>query len=354
MRKGRVPEADALTLKIRKAVIDFNSVSFKGMNSRSGAKELWDNVRVVTGKTKGAIKSDCVFNADQLNAHYEKQSTDVGHLPPNLKSSVLPCTSVVVCSELLVYNLLNNIRATAQGTDCLPYWFLKACACFIAKPVAHIYNLSLSSSCVPRQWKEAVIIPLPKTSNPTSCSDFRPISLTPILSRLLEKAVIRYFVYPLFTHPTSCHLFHDQFAFRPTGSTESAIISILHHVTLLLSSHQYVRIIALDFSKAFDTVRHSTTRAKLSSLPIDDNIYNWFVNYFFDHTHVTKYCSTTSQPASINAGVFQGSAVGPAMYVVNSSDLKPIDSSCYNDKYADDNYLIVGASCEDCIPSESH
>ena len=40
------------------------------------------------------------------------------------------------------------------------------------------------------------------------------------------------------------------------------------------------------------------------------------------------------------------------MYVVNSSDLKPIDSSCYDDKYADDNYLIVGASCEDCIPSE--
>ena len=97
---------------------------------------------------------------------------------------------------------------------------------------------------------------------------------------------------------------------------------------------------------------HSCVLSKLSSLPIQDNVYNWFVDYFLDHTHVTKYCSCISQPASINAGVFQGSAIGPAMYVVNSSDLKPINSSCYIDKYADDTYLLVPSGCDDLIPSE--
>jgi len=319
MRKGRTVEADIISAKVRNAIFAHDSVSFKFLNSRGGSKELWDNVRRVNGKSKGSVVADVTFNADQLNEHYKKQSTDDNYISTTLKSSVLPCTDLTVCSEFVVFNLLSKLRATAQGTDCLPFWFLKAVACFIAEPVAHIFNLSLSSSCVPRQWKSAVITPLPKVPIPSSCSDFRPISLTPILSRLLEKLVVRYFVYPLFSHPSSAYLFHDQFAFRPTGSTESAIISIFHHITDLLTAHSYVRVIALDFSKAFDTVRHSCVLSKLSSLPIQDNVYNWFVDYFLDHTHVTKYCSCISQPAYINAGVFQGPAIGPSMYCMWST-----------------------------------
>ena len=80
------------------------------------------------------------------------------------------------------------------------------------------------------QWKTTAITPVPKTKQPTQRSDFRPISVTPILSRLLEKIVVRNYIYPILTHPATHHLFLDLFAFRPTGSTTSAIVHLTHRL----------------------------------------------------------------------------------------------------------------------------
>ena len=146
-------------------------------------------------------------------------------------------------------------------------------------------------------------------------------------------------------------LLTDQFAFRPTGSTDATLISILHHITDLLTTNPYVRVIALDFSKAFDTVRHCTTLQKLSTLPIPDNIYNWFVNHFQNHSHITKFLGRLSQPASINSSVFQGSVIGPPLFIVNGIDLKPVHRGNVLDKYADDTYLLIPA-CNDHTVSD--
>ena len=86
--------------------------------------------------------------------------------------------------------------------------------------------------------------------------------------------MVTQFVYPIFVHPSCAHLFHDQFAFRPTGSTTAALINLVHNLADLLQTYPYVHLIALDFSKAFDTVRHSTLMQKFSKLPLQDNIYN--------------------------------------------------------------------------------
>ena len=96
--------------------------------------------------------------------------------------------------------------------------------------------------------------------------DFRPISVTPILSRIIERLVVRQFLYPAFL--SSCPeslIFSDQFAFRPTGSTTSALVWFLHTITQMLTQHDYVIVLALDFSKAFDTVQHSTLLDKLDA-----------------------------------------------------------------------------------------
>ena len=170
--------------------------------------------------------------------------------------------------------MLDKLKPASSGADGLPYWFLQLAACSIAEPLAYLYNLSLSTGVVPDQWKKAVINPMPKISLPLSCSDFRPISLTPTPSRIFEKLVVQNVLYSIFRQPSLSELFLDQYAFRPTGSTQAAIIAILHHVTTLLETSPYVRIFALDFSKAFDTLRHSSILSKLSSLPIQDQYYN--------------------------------------------------------------------------------
>lgn len=83
-------------------------------------------------------------------------------------------------------------------------------------------------------------------------------------------------------------LFGDQYAFWPIRSTTAALIAIIQQITSILGSSSYVALITLDFSKAFDTVRHRTLAEKPSSLDIEDNVYNWTVNFLEDRNHVTR------------------------------------------------------------------
>ena len=124
---------------------------------------------------------------------------------------------------------------------------------------------------MPLEWLTAVLTPVPKNACPKSLAEYRSRSVTPIMSRLAEKLVIQHWLRPAL--PKS--LLEDQFGFRPTGSTTCALINLMHHVTLMLECNSYVRCLLIDFSKAFDTVRHSLVLAKLSSLDIPPVILNW-------------------------------------------------------------------------------
>ena len=197
---------------------------------------------------------------------------------------------------------------------------------------------------MPKQWKTAVIHPIPKVPDPTSPSDYRPISVVPILSRLVEKVIVRTYIYPAFQITPTAENLADQYGFRPSGSTTAAIIALLHHITSLLLEHEFVIMVSMDFSKAFDTVRHHSLLKKLGTIDIPDHIFNWLTNYFYDRKHITKFQGEVSSVASINASVVQVSGVGPGSYVVGSSDLHPKNSFNILLKYAHDTYLLVGSS----------
>ena len=159
-------------------------------------------------------------------------------------------------------------------------------------------------------------------------------------------------MYPLFgAHPLS-KLLSDQYAFRPTGSTTVALVSILNDLSELTQIHPYAHIIALDFSKAFDTLRHQSVMSKLASMPIPDFIFNWIADYLTGRAHSTKVHDTVSPPLPINASIVQGSALGPILFALNSVDLKAVTAGNKIHKYADDTYLIVPASNSSTILME--
>jgi len=241
---------------------------------------------------------------------------------------------------------LDNLKMSAAGPDGLPSWFIKIAAPGLALPVSHLFNLSIIQSHVPSQWKHADITPISKVPQPKTCSDYRPISLTPILCRVMEKLIIKTFIYPCITTPNStiAESLADQYAFRPTGSTSAALIYLLHTVSDILEVHPYVHVISCDFSKAFDSVRHSSLMSKIAELPLPDSVYNWIGDFLGPRSHCTKFQSKISSLAYINAGVVQGSALGPAAFIICASDLHTITTGNKTCKYADDVYLIVPAS----------
>ena len=320
MHAGRVEEAEALTVRIGKDIASRNKTRLSHIDSKGNAKDMWVAYRHLTGSKQRVNVVDGI-SADSLNQHYAAISTDTSYQPPPRKQTATSNVTEVV-SEWRMFNLLDHLCATATGPDQLPAWFLRLGAPLFYKPLTHLFNVSISTGVIPRQWKAASICPVPKISSPVSLTDFCPISITSVLSRVMERLVVRQFIYPALLAPPPSLAFNDQFAFRPSGSTTAAIIAILQTVTNLLSDHPYVIVIGLDFSKAFDTVRHATLLQKFAQLDIPDAVYNWLVDYFAGHSHSTKYGCSTSSVCQISASIVQGSAIGPVSYVVNASDLR--------------------------------
>jgi len=117
------------------------------------------------------------------------------------------------------------------------------------------------------------------------------------------KHLVRQYIYPALHQPASGLKSDDQFGFRPSGSTTAAIIAMLDTVRTMLTSHQYVRLLCFDFSKAFDTVRHATLMHKMAALAVPDIIYNWIKDF---HRTLSPYEIRQSRrwkPASYKARV---------------------------------------------------
>ncbi len=343
MRQGRTEQANALANRIGNAILRVSTRQLSDQNAKGiSMRSLWSSVnrltkkRVESGKCRG-------IDAEMLNKHYGAVSTDSSYEPPELKQT---CNSLGDWpGEYLVFRNLDSLRSTSAGPDGVPFWFLKLGAPYLAKPLSDLYCLSLSRSIVPIQWKSAIIVPVAKHPSPEGPSDFRPISVTSLLSRMLERMITRHYLYPIISNPSSgiYPLLEDQYAFRPTGSTTAALVAIHQKVVENLETEPYVRLISVDFSKAFDTVRHSTLFRKLALLPIPDHLYNWLVQFFDGRTHATCYEGVTSSPITINSSIVQGSGLGPVLFDINSSDLHPQNDVNSMVKYADDAHLVVPA-----------
>jgi len=115
------------------------------------------------------------------------------------------------------------------GMDFLHSWLFKKCSVELASAVTHLIGQ------IPDIWRTAIVTPVPKVSQPAACSDYRPISVTPILSRITESIVNRW----LRPSIPPEHLL-NQYAYRPTGSTTAALVHVFHSLTRMLEDSAYV------------------------------------------------------------------------------------------------------------------
>ena len=166
-------------------------------------------------------------------------------------------------------------RKKAHGSDELPPNLLKDVVNEISKPLAFIINKSLSSGLVPDLWKISKVTPLYKSDSKSDFSNYRPISVLPCLSKVLEQVVHRQLSNYLEKHYL---LKSSQFGFRPRRSTELACNLLVDDIRKNIDNGLLTGVIYLDLSKAFDTVSHSYLLSKLPSYGINGNEFPWFKN----------------------------------------------------------------------------
>jgi len=142
---------------------------------------------------------------------------------------------------------------------------------------------------------------------------------------------------------------------QPTGFTTTALIKLIYEVTTTLESNHYVIVYAIDFSKAFYTVRHSELHHKCSKVELSDYVCKWLVDFYQAHTHTrcSLFGGLKSEFTTTLVSTVKRLAAGPVSYVVTRSDLRPLTPDDSMVKFADDTYMVVPAwnhgSCEEEI-----
>jgi hypothetical protein len=190
----------------------------------------------------------------------------------------------------------------ASGPDGIPCRLLKEVAHEIAPSLCRLFNLSLSLGVVPSEWKFANISPVFKKEDPSIESNYRPISLLCVLSKVLERCVFNHCYYHL-----SPLLYHLQHGFLRGRSTVTQLLEVYHNIIETVASGKELDIIYLDLSKAFDKVPHSLLLLKLNSYGISGSLLSWFSSYLTDRYQRVVLDGVYSDWLPITSDVPQGS-----------------------------------------------
>ena len=165
----------------------------------------------------------------------------------------------------------------STGPDEISARMLKETAPAIAPGLTQLFNLSLTTGCFPDDWKLARVVPVPKSSDHSSPSNYRPISILSILSKLLERHVYGLIFYHL---RDNCPISSRQWGFLPGRSSVSALLSVTHEWLKNLEDGNEVCSVYFDLHKAFDSIPHRLLLQKLCQ------IYSW-THTLFNGSKVT-------------------------------------------------------------------
>ena len=242
-------------------------------------KQWWREVKRLGGMTSHNGDLISQINIDELEsllpqAKANKINTafleplEQYRLPSPLSPMPLESPEFLQVSESRVLKLLTQINpAKASGPDNISNWFLNEYAELLAFYITQILNASYSEQRLPKDWKMAdVLFPLPKKESiEDRKKDFRPISLTPCISKLAEDFVVEDFIKPAALKVITS----NQFGVIPKSSTTQALISMLHHWTLATDGNgNTVRTILVGYRKAFDFIDHNILIIKLCQLDL--------------------------------------------------------------------------------------
>ena len=290
----------------------------------------------------GNIISQGFLMAEDLNGYFSSVFTkeDISSLPvadakfQGAKSDYLG--PLVVTPELVAKKIKAMKDNKSPGVDGIPPKLLMETVEQISIPLARVFNLSLKEGVVPFEWKEANIIPLFKKGSRNKSENYRPVSLTSVICKLLERLIKDHMVDFLVKHNL---LNSSQHGFLKARSCLTNMLCFLEEITKWIDIGSPVDIIYLDFQKAFDKVPHQRLLLKLKAHGIGDSITDWIEQWLTDRRQRVVVDGEVSNWKSVLSGVPQGSVLGPILFLIYINDLD--DSITSNVlKFADDTKLF--------------
>ncbi len=331
--------------------------------ARSGGKHFWQHIKQCTGlgRTKRTATPWPCHNtaaskasADRLNNNF------VDSIAKLIATSSASSTSLNNNDDVSTDNILSLHHVTTKdvkriidamphsavvGNDLISATLLKKSPLAVFEALATIFNHSLTTGCYPDAWKSAIVVPVHKKGDIYCLDNYRPISLLPVISKVFERLVNEQLhVYLLDNN----FLSNAQHGFRAGRSCETAALQLSKNLFSLKASNQFVYLLAIDFSRAFDTLNLKTLLHIINGFS-DSHTATWFASFLLDRQQCTKYCDVISGSRSMVTGVPQGSVLGPALFIVYLNDLLIKLQTSSPIAYADDVTLL----CHGATPAEA-
>ena len=264
------------------------------------------------------------------------QHTNSNQLPPKSHQLIkahqhCPFTLTNTCPGE-VKRIMKNLKTNkATGHDQIPARAVKESAEILCQPFSCLVDFLFERGKVPSSWKLGEIVPVHKKDCKLTKTNYRPITILPVLSKVFEKVV----------HSRVASNFEDVyhnnvFAYRDHHGCDTAILSLTEQFKKKLENHKVISLVSMDLSKAFDTLPHDLIVKKLEDYGGDSRVVNLVANYLSDRQQHVRLSGQHSSMKTITRGVPQGSILGPILLNIFMNDLSYAIDECTLFTYAND------------------
>ena len=341
-RNGDTKTARYLQRSISKELIKAKKQYIQNIEkqlSKNPAK-AWRDVKKMGGLTTDPPTTTPIplFSADQLNtffSRFEKDSNEPHKLASNNKADENQIKPLIADFQVpTVQKLLKNINGRkGAGPDKIIPRVIKICSSQLAPIITRVLHTSIEQTTTPNLWKSAIIKPLPKVQSPSQPKDYRPIAITSVLGKILEKLIKWYVCQHTELDPL-------QFAYRSGRSTQDAVLQLITTVTTCIDAKasNLSRCLFLDFSSAFNTINVSLLIDKLQHL--DSRVTKWVSSFLSNRIQYTQVDGKLSEKLVTNTGTPQGTVLSPLLFSIYTDSIRSEKQNVTILKYADDTVII--------------